>query len=276
MGLVRGAVGRTQGDTKRDLVLLVVVWVAVTALLEVATWNAFLLPAGYAHEARVSDDAFRFLVRVAIPVFAGVVSTMVVAVARFRVRGVPSEDGEPIGNPRRLTTAWLGVTSGLAVMLIIFPGLTGLAEIQGEPHADLTVRIEGARWFWTVSYPAANVSSNTELVLPAGRRVRFETTAKDVIHSVWIPAFRLKADAVPGRVSVIRATITRPGTSDDDDQLRLQCAELCGLGHATMRLTVRVLEPAAFDAWLVQQRQSAVRPAAAPPTDANTTPTTGK
>lgn len=257
--------GRPSVNTKREWVLVAALWAAVTALLEIPTWNAFLLPRGYAEEATVSDDAFRFLVRVAIPVFAAVVSTMVVAVARFRTRGVPTEDGEPIRHGRRVAGVWLGVTSSLAVMLIIHPGLTGLAEIQGEPTADLTVRLEGARWFWTVTYPESNVTSRAELVLPAERRIKFEASSKDVIHSVWIPAFRLKVDAVPGRVTVVRATTTKPGTTDDSDQLRLQCAEMCGLGHATMRLTVRVLPPAEFDRWLDQQRQTAVAPLAVEP-----------
>lgn len=241
---------------RREWVLVGLVWAGLTALLEFVTWNVHLLPAGYNAEAGVSDEAFRFLLRLGIPVFAAVVAVLDVAVGRFRVRGRPDGDGPPIRSHRRLSVVWLAVTAGLALSLVVYPGLVGLAEIRGEARADRVVKVEGARWFWTVTYPDAGVTTTAELVLPVGERIRFEVTSKDVIHSFWVPAFRLKIDAVPGRTTVVYASTERTGTFQRDPSLRLQCAEMCGLGHATMRIPVRVVTAAEFRRWLDAQSRS--------------------
>lgn len=253
---------------KREWVLVGLVWAGLTALLEFVTWNVHLLPAGYAEEAAVSDEAFRFLLRLGIPVFAAVVAVLDVAIGRFRVRGKPDGDGPPIRSHRRLSLVWLGVTGALALTLVVYPGLVGLAEIRGEPRADRVVKVEGARWFWTVTYPDAKVTTTSELVLPVGERVRFEVTSRDILHSFWVPAFRLKIDAVPGRTTVVYATPTRTGTFRGDPGLRLQCAEMCGLGHATMRIPVRVVSADEFRTWLASQGSQAA--AAGPTTTAGT------
>lgn len=242
---------------KREWVLVGLVWAGLTALLEFVTWNVTLLPRGYTGEAAVSDEAFRFLLRMGIPVFAAVIAVLDVAVGRFRVRGEPDGDGPPVRSHRRLVLTWLGVTSALALLLVVYPGLVGLAEIRGEARADRVVRVEAARWFWSVTYPDAEVTTTSELVVPVGRRIRFEVTSKDILHSFWVPAFRLKIDAVPGRTTVVYATAERTGAFQKDAGLRLQCAEMCGLGHATMRIPVRVVSDAEFARWLSSQRAAA-------------------
>lgn len=250
---------------KREWVLVGLVWAGLTALLEFVTWNVTLLPRGYTAEAVVSDEAFRFLLRMGIPVFAAVIAVLDVAVGRFRVRGSPEGDGPPVRSNRRVVVTWLGVTSALAMLLVVFPGLVGLADIRGAARADRVVRVEGARWFWTVTYPDAGVTTTSELVVPVGRRIRFEVTSKDVLHSFWVPAFRLKIDAVPGRTTVVYATAERTGTFQGDPGLRLQCAEMCGLGHASMRIPVRVVSDAEFGRWLASQRSAGQAPPAGQP-----------
>lgn len=242
---------------RREWVLVGLVWAGLTALLEFVTWNVTLLPRGYTGEAAVSDEAFRFLLRMGIPVFAAVIAVLDVAVGRFRVRGEPDGDGPPVRSHRRLVLTWLGVTSALALLLVVYPGLVGLAEIRGEARADRVVRVEAARWFWSVTYPDAEVTTTSELVVPVGRRIRFEVTSKDILHSFWVPAFRLKIDAVPGRTTVVYATAERTGTFQNDAGLRLQCAEMCGVGHATMAMPVRVVGDAEFAEWLASQREAA-------------------
>ncbi len=239
---------------RRERLVVGAVWLVLTGLGEVLVWNAPILPGAYAKEADVSDSAFLLLMRLAVPVFAFVLAMLIVSIARFRTREAPAEDGPPLAGNRVVYAAWLAVTSALAVVLIVNPGLVGLAEIRGEPRADMVVRVEAAQWFWTISYPSG-FSTTDELVLPADERIRFEVTSKDVIHSFWIPAFRVKIDAVPGRTTVVYATPTRTGSFDDDFNLRLQCAELCGIGHALMAIPVRVLDEAGFDTWLQEQAQ---------------------
>ena len=88
-------------------------------------------------------------------------------------------------------------------------------------------------------------------MLPKDRPVEFRINTKDVIHSFWVPEFRLKSDAVPGLTTKIRLTPNRVGN------WQVVCAELCGLGHATMRNQVHVLPRAAFDRWLARKKGGA-------------------
>ena len=85
--------------------------------------------------------------------------------------------------------------------------------------------------------------------------VRFEITSRDVLHSFWIPAFRAKIDAVPGLTTTTYATPDRIGSFDEDINYRLQCVELCGVGHGEMTIPVRVVEQSQFDDWIAQQAQ---------------------
>lgn len=243
----------------REEITAALLWLALTATGEVALWNAPVLPARYADTAHISDDAFLVLTRLAIPVFAFVVTVLVVSLLRFRSRGEPREDGEPIRGSTRTIATWLGITGGLAVLLIFYPGIYGIVELQrvrsaaADAAEPLVVQAKAARWAWTITYPDAGVETGEELVLPVGRPVRFEVTSVDVLHSFWIPAFRAKIDAVPGLTTVTTVTPERTGSFEDDPALRLQCAELCGLQHAQMQLPVRVVEQPAFDAWLLEQ-----------------------
>ncbi len=88
-------------------------------------------------------------------------------------------------------------------------------------------------------------------MLPKDRPVEFRINTKDVLHDFWVPEFRLKSDAVPGLTTKIRLTPDRLG------RYEVVCAELCGLGHSTMRQDVRVVQPAAFDLWVRHQRAAA-------------------
>jgi cytochrome c oxidase subunit 2 len=236
---------------KRDGLIVALLTVALSAVGEALTWNLDIFPAQDAREAAISDEAFRILVRLAVPVFVFVLVMLAFSVIRFRSRGVPSDVGPSQWGSPKVYTLWLGITGLLALVLIVNPGLTGLAEIRGRSQADLVVRLTGSQWTWTVSYPSyGNASSLDEMVLPVGERIRFEVTSTDVIHSFWIPAFRIKVDAVPGRTTVIYATPDRIDSYEADFNLRVQCAELCGLGHAFMKLPVRVVEEPEFLAWV--------------------------
>lgn len=246
----------------RDLTAAAAIWAIVTVMAVAATF--FLLdpfPTVGAEEAKVVDRAFMALTYMAAPVFGLVVAGLAYSMWRFRSRGEPAEDGPPLHGRGMVPVVWLVATSALAVVVMIYPGLTGLFELRSDQQADLVVDVTGFRWAWSISYPESGVrvvSPADELVLPARRRIEFNVTAPagDVLHSFWIPAFRLKADAVPGATSTLYLTPDRVGTSDDV-AYRLQCAELCGLGHTNMAMRVRVLEPDEFDRWLASRSAAA-------------------
>ncbi|MBI4338976.1 MAG: cytochrome c oxidase subunit II [Chloroflexi bacterium] len=240
---------------KKDFVFTGLLWALLALVLEVVIipWDPFPLAAS--EEAAVVDDAFKLLMVLGAPVFALVVATVAYSFVRFRRRGDPAEDGPPMHGSRGVVGAWLAVTTALTLLVIVTPGITGLRELRAsasEPP-DLLVEVQGGRWFWKATYPEYGVTSTRELVLPKDELVRFEVTALDVLHSFWIPAFRIKIDAVPGRTTITYATPDTLGSYDDDESLRVQCAELCGVGHSVMRLPVRVVTAEEFRAWVAER-----------------------
>tara|TARA_B100000315_G_scaffold132101_1_gene121551 strand:+ start:650 stop:1396 length:747 start_codon:yes stop_codon:yes gene_type:complete len=243
---------------KTHALLAFLLWAVLTAVGEVlaVTWDYFPLAA--AREAEIVDDAFYALVVMSVPVIAFVLAAVIYSILRFRQRGDQLEDGPPIHTNRGVVIGWFTVTSLLTVVLIIFPGTLGLLDLRDHTDAEeqLVVQVQSSRWIWIMTYPEQGVTT-TELVLPIGREVRFEVSATDVLHAFWVPAFRMKIDAVPGQKTFVYATPDRIGTFDDDPGYRLQCAELCGPGHADMRASVRVVEPGEFEAWVAENKPSA-------------------
>ncbi|MFQ5872570.1 MAG: cytochrome c oxidase subunit II [Dehalococcoidia bacterium] len=247
---------------RRDILVAVLFWIALTVVVEVlvAVWDLFPLAA--AEEAAVVDDAFRVLMLLGIPVFSFALVTLVYSVLRFRRSGEPTEDGPPVHSHRGVIAGWFLVTTALTIAVIFFPGVTGLLEVResGDREPDLVVQVQGSQWVWLNTYPQYGVLSVTELVLPVGKTIRFDVTSTDVLHAFWVPAFRMKIDAVRGRVTESFVTPNEvgsfgddPGCPNCDSGFRLQCAELCGRLHGAMVTPVRVVEPSEFEAWVVQQ-----------------------
>jgi cytochrome c oxidase subunit 2 len=142
-----------------------------------------------------------------------------------------------------------------ALILVSFVVDRGLAEAGPNP---LRVKVTANQWWWEVEYqdPDASrqVTTANELHLPAGRPVRLELHANDVIHSFWAPNLAGKQDLIPGRTNYLNITPQRVGL------FRAQCAEFCGLEHARMALDVTVESPDAFETWRNQQLQTAPEP----------------
>lgn len=235
---------------QRHIINVAILWLALTFIGELLLQNAVLIPPGASQQAEVVDEAFRLLFALGLPVFTFGVSVLAYSLVNFRARQDSLEAGATIYGHNIFSLGWLGITGALCFLVIIHPGFTGLAKLFAMPREDdLVVKVTGSMWAWRVEYPAYGKSSREELLLPVGRRVRFEVTGTDVLHSFWIPAFRLKIDAVPGMVTTTYANPTEVGSHKTNPMLRIQCAELCGLNHATMMLPVRVVPQAEFDAW---------------------------
>lgn len=238
---------------RRDLTVVGAIWVVVTLVATLVVLALDLHPIPASREAHIVDGAFDFLLLLSVPVFTFVVVVLVYSVVRFRGSG---GEGAAFRTNKRFVTIWVAVSSFLAVLVIIHPGLTGLAELEAERDAELTIGVTARQWSWTFEYVGEEVvlDKADELVLPVDTRVRFLVTSEDVIHSFWVPGFRTKIDAVPGRTTEIYTTPLVEGSYDGDPNFRVQCAELCGTGHARMRTDVVVLNVSDFDAWLDGQR----------------------
>lgn len=241
----------------KDLLVAGVVWAVVTvaSLVGAAVMDPF--PTAGADAAKTVDDAFRVMTYMAAPIFGLVIAGLVASIFTHRSHG-PVQDGEAIRGTNAVPKVWFGATTALAVVVMVYPGLTGLAELRRDQTADLQVNVTGARWLWTVQYPEQDVTvaGASEIVLPRGERVQFNITAPagDVLHSFWIPAFRLKLDAVPGQTGRVFLTPTELGDGTQDIAYRLQCAELCGLQHSRMVTPVRVVEPEEFERWVAARK----------------------
>lgn len=246
-----------QKTVARDWWLLGTLWVALSALAEVGVaWLRNRYPLVASQEGIVSDDAIFLLLRIAAPVFVLVLLLLVYMPIRFRATRVDSGDSPfQVRHNRAFIGAWVGLSVALNVFFVVNPGITGLAAIRDSASAQnqLVVNVTGSQWSWQFDYPQYGLTGQTELVLPVNRTVKFVITSKDVIHGFWIPSFRLKADAVPGQTRVLYLTPNRLVSTTTDPQARVQCSELCGIGHAWMRSPVRVVTAPDFQAWVAQQ-----------------------
>jgi len=233
---------------RRDLVIAVAIWAVLSAVGVVVVLGAQILPVIASREAEVVNGAFVVLTVASVPILMLVVVPIVYSAVRFRAGGDDEEtDGPPIHGHRAFEAGWVVVSFVLVVALAAF-GTIGLLEIRGGPDADLEVRAEATQWAWEFEYPDLGVHSK-ELVLPVDRRVRISIVSDDVLHSFYVPAFGIKQDAVPGRVTYLHVTPTVTG------EYGVQCAELCGLGHTKMATGATVVELSGFEAWVAEQQQ---------------------
>ncbi len=243
----------------RDFAFAGTLWLILTAVGEVLAVLVDIYPVARSDKGEEIEHAFRVLVVLAVPVFALVVAVLLYSVLRHRTGETAPEDGPALHGRGLVPFIWLGVTAGLTLLIIIYPGLTSLSDVIGDDsNPDLVVQVQGVQWTWLVSYPQYDISAKTELVLPVDRSVRFEITSLDVLHSFWVPAFLMKIDAVPGRTTTMTLRPTKIGSFQTDPMLRVQCAELCGMAHAQMQIPVQVVDDQDFEEWVAEQQEPSV------------------
>jgi cytochrome c oxidase subunit 2 len=193
------------------------------------------------------DLLYDVLIIVSIPIFVLVMTVAIYSVIRFRARPGDKSDGAPIHGNARLEVIWVAVPTIIVSVLAAYAWIV-LDNVEAKKDNELIVDVRGQQFTWTFDYPQPGqgvrpVKTAKQLWLPVDRPVHFRVRTNDVIHSFWVPQFRLKTDTVPGIVTEIRVTPDKVGT------YQVVCTELCGIGHSTMRQTVRVVEQEEFDAW---------------------------
>ena len=237
---------------RRHIAIVTGLWLVLTVAGLILVQVDFMPPVR-SDKGAVIDETFKTLLIMSVPVFTFVVATLGYSIVAFRHRGEPTENGAAITGRGPVPLAWFVITAVMAVGVMIYPGLTELPTIAHlDEQPDVVVQIKGLQWAWDITYPAQSVKTNKELVLPVNKKIGFEITSADVIHSVWVPAFRLRVDAVPNLTTYLSFTPTSTGTYAEDTGLRLQCSQLCGGDHAKMMVPVRVVTQAEFDAWVAE------------------------
>lgn len=168
----------------------------------------------------------------------------------FRFRRRPGQAAAYITGENQAEKRWISVPHALVIVcdVVLIAGaiVVWKAVKQDLPPADARIRIVAQQWAWVFVHPGPDGQLDTDddirtvndLHVKVDTTYHFELTSRDVVHSFSVPAFRLKQDAVPGRVVTGWFRPIRPGTYD------IQCAEICGIGHALMpaRLTVETEE----------------------------------
>jgi cytochrome c oxidase subunit II len=180
-----------------------------------------------------------------------IVSTLIGVAAvgfyvKYRWKGRIGAKGEPV------YTTFLGETLIIGVPAFFFLlwfaiGYRDFIRLQTPPADSMDVYVMGKQWMWKFAYPDGPNGVNV-LRVPANRPVRLLMTSRDVIHSFFVPAFRIKQDVLPGRYTETWFEATIPG------RYPVFCAEMCGTGHSTMRAEVIVMAPNDFDKWFTEQR----------------------
>ena len=197
--------------------------------------------------AKDIDRLYDVLLIASVPIFVLVMAVAIYSVIKFRARPGETGDGAPIHGNTRLEIIWVTIPFVIVTGLAIYAWVV-LDDIEAKKPNEMVVKVTGQQFTWRFEYEKEKVKSN-ELVLAKDRPVKFEIKSEDVIHSFWVPEFRLKSDAVPGITTTVRLTPNKAG------EWNVVCAELCGIGHSTMRQEVKVLERPAFDRWLASNRK---------------------
>jgi cytochrome c oxidase subunit 2 len=169
---------------------------------------------------------------------AGLVVTFAV---KFR-RRQENEIGAAIHGSLALELLWTIIPFGIAMVMFAW-GAKVFFDMARPPAGAMEVYIVGKQWMWKAQHMDGQREIN-ELHVPVGRPVKLIMGSEDVIHSFYIPAFRTKADVIPGRYNTMWFTATKPGT------YHLFCAEYCGTKHSGMIGSIVAMEPPDFEAWL--------------------------
>jgi cytochrome c oxidase subunit 2 len=170
-----------------------------------------------------------------------IAGVIILFLVRYR-RRTPFEVPRPIAGSHALETLWSVIP--FVIAMSFFAWGARLYFRQSRPPQDaIEVYVVGKQWMWKFQHSTGQREIN-ELHVPVGKKIKLIMTTEDVIHDVYIPAFRIKADIVPGKYTTEWFEATKPG------RYHLFCAEYCGMNHSLMGGWVVVMEPTEFDKWL--------------------------
>jgi cytochrome c oxidase subunit 2 len=224
-----------------SLVQLVLIGVLAGGIATAVAIAVPWLPDWAGEEGDRIGFVFWFTTIIAIGIFALVAAVSVYALWKFRAAPGDESDGPPIHGHTGLEIAWTAIPAVLVTAIAVVSAVV-LAKNSEAGSKPLVVKVVGQQFAWQFEYP--NGKTFGQLRIPVDRHTRLEITAKDVIHSFWVPELAQKQDAVPDEVNKLVVTPTRTGT------FAVICTELCGIGHAIMRTSAIVMPGSEFDAWL--------------------------
>ena len=204
------------------------------------SWFPFIPESASTYSGDV--DALYFYISGVTVFFTLLISFIIIFfVIKYRRRN-PFEIPRPIEGSMKLETLW-SVIPLLIAMSIFFWGAKIYFNQYRPPKNAIEVYVVGKQWMWKFQHATGQREIN-ELHIPVGRKIKLIMATEDVIHDVFVPAFRIKADVVPGRYTTEWFEATKPG------RYHFFCAEYCGMNHSGMGGYVVVMEPTEFENWL--------------------------
>lgn len=232
----------------KHLVIAAILVVIVTIILIIGLENVRLLPEQASAQAVPIDNLFNIEFKIIAFIFALIVVAMIYSIVVFRRKPGDEEDAAHIRGNMKLEVFWT-VIPLFTVLILAYLGGQSLAETMRADPKPLEIKVIGQQWSWRFEYPGLNVVSNS-LMMPVNKQAVLTLTSNDVIHSFWVPEFRVKQDLLPGGEEFERQLRITPTKIGD---YKVRCAELCGQQHAGMRAVVSVVPQEEFDAWIIEE-----------------------
>jgi cytochrome c oxidase subunit 2 len=202
--------------------------------------NFPLWPVGASSHALPVDLLYIFLVVLSVGMTLAIFA--VIAVFGMKYRRRHGREAVPIHGSMLLEITWSVIPLGIFMVIFIW-GAVIFFDVRTPPQDATEIYVVAKQWMWKLQHVEGQRELN-ELHVPVGRDVKLIMTSQDVIHSFYVPAFRLKQDVLPGRYTTMWFKATRPGT------YHLFCAQYCGTQHSGMIGQVVVMEPAEYQTWL--------------------------
>jgi cytochrome c oxidase subunit 2 len=202
--------------------------------------DSFWLPESASTIASEVDGLFLFVTWVSTVLFVGVIGAMIYFAYRYR-RQDPDERPTPVHESKLLEISWIVVPT-ILVLLVFNWGFKSFIKMNVAPPDAYEIQAEAWSWNWMFTYP--NGTQSDTLYVPEGQPVKVTMSSRDVIHSFFVPAFRVKQDVLPNRYTSVWFEATEQGTYD------LFCTEYCGTSHSDMITKTKVVSQEEFNEWV--------------------------
>jgi cytochrome c oxidase subunit II len=240
----------------RHFVIVIILVLVMTVLTYFGLTGLHLLPVAASAQAATIDWLFDLDVKAISFLFALIVVPMFYSLIVFRRKKGETGEGKHFEGNTPLEITWT-VIPLFVVMTFAYLGSYSLGETRRVDPEAMIINVTAQQFAWTFEYPDYGIATK-ELYLPKDKQVLLEMQSRDVIHSFWVPEFRIKQDVVPGRVTEYRITPVMDGS------YRVRCAELCGTSHSYMLANVEVVDQGKFESWVSTEQEKALAAAETP------------
>ena len=236
-----------RSSSMKHFVIAGLLVIVLTFLVYFGLTNAGLLPVEASAQAATIDKLFDLHYMVIAFLFSLIMVFIVYSLIVFRKKDGDDSEGQYFKSNNSLEIIWTIIPLGI-VIYFAYLGSVSLAETRRVDTSAMEINVTGGQWFWRFDYPDYGISSD-RMVVPVDHQVLLKMKSLDVIHSFWVPEFRVKQDLLPGDnfERELRVTPSLIG------EYKVRCAEMCGTNHAYMEAPVSVVSQADFETWVQEQ-----------------------